>query len=63
MREFTIYVNINGDEYLDTIKVNCNHFDIVDNRTVIADGATISFKEDMYAVSLNGMDIWKNNNE
>ena len=62
MREFEIYVNVNGDEYLDKIRIRCEHFEIVDERTVMADAVVINFKEDMYSVSFEGMDIWKNKN-
>lgn len=60
VREFTVYVNVNGNEYLDVIKINCKNIDVVDNRTLTADGIIITFKEDMYAVFLEGKEVWAN---
>lgn len=60
MRKFEIYAN--GDEYLDIIKIRCEHFEVVDERAVMADNVVISFRKDMYAITFEGMDIWKNKN-
>ena len=59
-REFIVYVNVNGDEYLDVIKINCKSLDVIDNRTLTADETIITFKEDMYGISLEGEAIWIN---
>ena len=60
MREFEIYIDSHGNEDLDKVKIYCEHFDIADERTVMADAVIITFTKDIHSVRLKGVNIYEN---